>query len=164
MKIKYQDNDNFILYLNKFYINKLDLEDKKSVEEYFKNIFLKLKKRFSFNIYGYYNIKVFANNIYGIIIEVNKINNEYFKLYGSKTDMKIAIDTNNLFLYEIEDYFLIDYLSDYINNIYYNDNNHKYYIEINENINKAKYNILIENSNIIYDADADDILFSCSLL
>jgi hypothetical protein len=162
MKVKYLSNDNFVVYLNKHYIKDLDIDDKKSIEAYFKKIFVNLKNNHNVNINGYYNIKVYINNRYGLVIDAYRLNNEYFKLYGNKVDMKITIDTNNRFLYEIEDYFLIDKLKNNINEIYYKDD--KYYIEINESIDDRNYNFLLENSIIIYSDEVYDILSLCDQL
>jgi deoxycytidine triphosphate deaminase len=108
MKIEYLDDTNFIIYLNKYYIKDLNLDDKKNIEEYFKKMFVNLKNNYGLDIYGYYDIRVYVNHLYGLIIDVFKLSSEYYKLYSNKVDMKIIIDPNNTFLYEIDDYFIID--------------------------------------------------------
>ena len=77
--------------------------------------------------------------------------------------MKITIDSHQPFLYEIEDYFIIEKLKDKIKNIYYFYN--KYYIELNDIIDDHLYNFLLENSNIIYNSEhINDILSLCCKL
>lgn len=155
MKIEYVTNDNFIIYLNKYHLKDLKLDYKKSVEEYFKKLFRSLNKVYHLEIEGYYNVKVHENSIYGIIIEVDKLCNEYFSIGGNKVDMKITINLDDLFLYEIDDYFILDSLKDNIKNIYYH---HQYYIELKDEIDDKAYNFLLENSNIIYNDKVNDLL------
>jgi hypothetical protein len=162
MKIEYVDENNFIIYLNKYYIKDLDIENKKSIEEYFKKIFVSLKNNYNLDIYGYYDIRVYTNKQYGLIIDVYRLSNDYYKLYNNKIDMKIVVDTNNTFIYEVEDYFIVNILKRQIKNVYYK--NDKYYIELNDKINDRDYNYLLENSKIIYDDNVYDILSLCSII
>lgn len=163
MKIEYLTDDNFIIHLNKCYLKDLNIKDKNSIELYFKKLFFKLKNNRRLNIQGYYHVKVYHNIQYGLIIDVNKLSNEYFNFYNNKVDMKITIDSHQPFLYEIEDYFIIEKLKDKIKNIYYFYN--KYYIELNDIIDDHLYNFLLENSNIIYNSEhINDILSLCCKL
>ncbi len=159
MKIEYLVDDNFIIYLNKHYIKDLNIEDKISVETYFKKLFRNLKSNYNLNMEGYYMVNIYSNCQYGLIIEVNKLNAEYFSLYGNKVDMKITINLNQPFLYEIDDYFIIDSLKNIINNVYFKNN--KYYLELKDIIDESSYNFLLENSNIIYNDKAKDIQSLC---
>lgn len=156
MKIEYVEEDNFYIYLNKCYLSDLELDNKKSVEDYFKKMFLNLKNNHHLDIYGYYNIKVYANKQYGIIIDVFKFNNDYFKMPSNKVDMKIIIDSDNKFLYEIDDYFFASKHKKDIKNIYYK--NGKYYLELNNDVDEIFYLYLIEHSHVIFSDYADDIM------
>jgi hypothetical protein len=160
MKIIVVDNNSFILYLNKYYTKDLNFEDEHHIEKYFKQIFIKLKQYYHLDIYGYYNIKVYVNDVYGIIMEATKLNSDYFKIYNSKVDMKIVIEINSLVLYEIEDYFLIDLFKEDIKNIFYF--NYKYYFTIDKNININKYNLLMEYSRLVYADEVNKIL-TCAI-
>jgi hypothetical protein len=156
MKIEHVNDYNFYIYLNKDYLLDLKLEDKDCVEKYFKKMFLNLKNNHHLDIYGYYNIKVYANKHYGIIIDVFKLSNDYFKLPNNKVDMKIMIDNDNLFLYELDDYFFTYKYKKNIKNIYFKDQ--KYYVELNDDIDPLFYLYLMEHSNIIFDDEVYDIL------
>ncbi|HHT38073.1 MAG TPA: hypothetical protein GXZ95_01505 [Mollicutes bacterium] len=156
MKVEYVNDYNFYLYLNKDYLIGLDLDNKESIENYFKAMFLKLKKNHHMDIYGYYNIKVYANKNYGLIVDVFKLGNDYFKMPNNKVDMKIAIDKDNVFIYELDDFFFTKKYEENIKNVYYK--NQKYYIELNKNVDETFYLYLMEHSNIIFDDDAYEII------
>ena len=162
MKVEHVSEYNFYIYLNKYYIADLELNDKQCVEEYFKKVFINLKNNYHLDIYGYYNIRVYANKQYGIIIDVFKLSNDYFKMPGNKVDMKIMIDSDNKFLYEIIDYFLIESYKNYIRNIYYKDE--KYYLELDDTVDEVFYLYLIEHSNIIFNDVAYEIMATSSKL
>jgi hypothetical protein len=158
MKIEYISDCNFYLYLNKYYLFGLELDNKQHVENYFKKIFINLKNNYHLDIYGYYNIRVYANKQYGLIIDVFKLSNDYFKMPGNKVDMKIIIDSDNQFLYEVDDYFFaLTYKND-IKTIYYKDK--KYYLELKDEVDDAFYLYLIEHSNIIFNDSAYEIMSS----
>ncbi|MDD2470056.1 MAG: hypothetical protein PHI22_03935 [Bacilli bacterium] len=162
MKVEYIGEHNFCVYLNKYNLSDLELKDKQCVEEYFRKLFINLKNNHSVDIYGYYNIMVYADNKYGLIIDVFKLNNDYFKLSNNKIEMKIMIDNENDFLYEIDDYFFIEPYKDDIKSIYYKDK--KYYVELNDTVDDAFYLYLIEHSNIVFNDKVYDIIFSSSKL
>lgn len=158
MKVEYADEHNFYIYLNKYYLANLELDNKKCVEDYFKKIFLNLKDNHHLDIYGYYNINVYVNKQYGLVIDVFKLSNDYFKIPNNKVDMKITIDNDNKFLYEIDDYFFIMKYLNNIKNIYYK--NGKYYLELKEEVTDSFYLYLMEHSHIIFDEYVDEILVS----
>jgi hypothetical protein len=162
MKIEYLNDYNFYIYLNKNYISDLEIKNRECVEKYFKKMFLNLKNNHHLDIYGYYNIKVYVNNNYGLIIDVLKLSNDYFKMPSNKVDMKIMIDNDSIFLYELDDYFFIDKYKDNIKNIYYKDE--KYYVELNDDVDELFYFNLLEHSNIIFNDNAYEIMMTSSKL
>ncbi|MDD2203033.1 MAG: hypothetical protein PHT75_04635 [Bacilli bacterium] len=162
MKIEYVNEYNFHIYLNKYYLIDLELDDKHCIEEYFKQIFMNLRNNYDLDIYGYYNIKVYTDKQYGIIIDVFKLSNDYFKVPGNKVDMKIMINSDSIFLYEITDYFLVELFKDYIKNIYYKDEN--YYLELCKNVDEVFYLYLMEHSRILFNDQVHEIMATSSLL
>jgi hypothetical protein len=75
---------------------------------------------------------------------------------NNKIDMKIAIDKDNVFIYEIDDYFFARKYDRNIKNIYFKDQ--KYYVELNDEIDDTFYFHLMEHSNIIFDDEAYEII------
>ena len=138
------DNNKFIVFLNK----KLDLDNKLKLEKYFKKLFNKIKNQFDIEVNGYYNIDIYSDKHYGMIIEIIKEDLDYYN-YFNQIDMEINIIKND-FYYEIDyDYFNKDLLS-YCSCYKYNG---KLYLKIKDNINFINIAKLLEFSKIIYKND-----------
>lgn len=128
--------DTIIVYIyDKKYLNK-------NVNDVIKQIFNNLNKYYNYYINFSYNIKLYINKYYGIILEIKEKN----KIEEDLININVKVLKDVLFLYEVDD--PLDYLNEEI--YYYND---KYYI------NLKKFNInIIENSNIIYGKDVYKII------
>lgn len=137
MKIIRDDND-LVVYLNKYYIKDIDLIDFDKLEEYLKNLFEIFKEKYGIIINGFYDIDIYVDKSYGAVIELVKELID-FDYYDNQIDMKISIHENN-FLYEVSD------LYDFINNDIYLYKKH-YYLE-EKNINN-----IIEFAQIIYKTE-----------
>lgn len=146
MKINFDDNK-IIIYLFKNNIKKEDFNDLKYIEEYFRNIFIRLKQIYNIEINGFYNINVYIDNIFGIVLELIEENIEYIDYYDDVIDMKLELHENE-FLYHINDVTNIDK-----SNIIYNYNN-KYYLKIK---NKNELYKILEYTSVVYK-DTDIIL------
>lgn len=154
MKIVNLDEHCMTIFLNKFYLKDSNFDIKKDLESYFKSLFSKLKKYYNINISGYYNIDVYIDDNYGLVMNLKKEEIEYYDYFDNQIDMRIALK-NNKFLYNIIDTFLNNDLLG-SNNIVYLYNG-KYYIDIMDNINAEVMMKLVEFSNIIFDEEVDDI-------
>ena len=67
MKIYFFDEKEMTLFLNKCYSENLNLDSKGELEQYFKDIFLKIHKYYDITLHGYYNIVLYHDKNYGII-------------------------------------------------------------------------------------------------
>ena len=123
MKVDIVD-DNIIVFLNKYVIKNVDYNDSKVLEVELKNIFDKLNLYHGIKIKGYYDVHIYIDNNYGIIIELIKDDIDYVD-YDEVIDMKISI--NNIeFLYKIEDIFKFNKLGKiylYKNELYLDPSN-----------------------------------------
>lgn len=154
MKIVNLDENCMTIFLNKFYLKDSNFDIKKDLESYFKNLFSKLKKHYNINISGYYNIDVYIDDNYGLVMNLKKEEIEYYDYFDNQIDMRIALK-NNKFLYSVIDLFMINDIL-VPNNIVYLYKG-KYYIDIMDNINAEMMMKLVEFSNIIFDEEVDDI-------
>jgi hypothetical protein len=152
MKIQTPNNDLTVIYLNKYYLKDFDYNDKTSVEKYLKKLIFNLKKNYNFSINGFYNLNIYTNKDYGMIVDINRIDEDF--LFNNIIDMKVVFHFNNDFLYEIDDYYLKNQII-YQGNIYFYNN--KYYLNI-INIDELNLTKLLEFSNIIYNDKIKDIL------
>ena len=143
MKIDIRDN-NLIVFLNKRNIRDVDFFNKSELERYFRDLFLDLKDIYDLDLSGSYDINVYIDDCYGVVLEIISIDYTYFD-YCDVVDMNIVISKYRNFLYK-SDRFIKN-----IDSIIYSYNGSFYY-ELN-NIDFLKLVLLVENSDIIYGED-----------
>lgn len=131
MKIEYVSDDEFIIYLNKFYYT----FDKSTIESILTKILKRIKKMYNIELFSTFNVECYINNNYGVIL---KINREYdpFNLYSKKTNLNVKFYEDILFLYEIDNYFIEGKKYIYKNKIYIDTDNID---DILEHINSIIY-------------------------
>lgn len=145
MKIDVFDDGEICLYLNNSYLEEIDFSDKEVIESYLKNIFLILKKRLNKDFHGFYNIDIYVDIEYGIVIEIMKEKIDYYDYITNQIEMQVNIEMDSEFLFEVEDIFDYDlYLKAPI--YLYNE---KYYIDISKNNNFS----ILEYVKIVYGND-----------
>ncbi|MFV0249648.1 MAG: hypothetical protein ACK5HP_01220 [Bacilli bacterium] len=149
MKIVRWSDDSTTLYINNLNLNQLDFLDKENLEEYFQKLFLKLKNKYNILLNGYYVIDVYKDKYYGIVIEINKDDLEYFD-YTDQVDMEISIHDSQ-FVFKIFDIIKNDKLK------YYAYNNDIYAI-LTESIDSIKYGEILEFSELIYKNEVNKII------
>ena len=150
MKVVVKDNL-LIIYLNKYYIKSLDFNSKENLQKYIKKLLLNLQNNYNIQFDGYYDISLYVDKNYGVIIEVKKEELEYFEYFknGIEINTKIIEDS---FLYEINDIiknnnFLTYVLKD------------KIYIKIKDQIENIKMGQILEKTkNIIYGKERKKII------
>lgn len=116
---------------------------KENIENIIKKVLFVLNNYYKFNFYSSYELMIYINEYYGMIIEIQ---NDEFDLSDNIVNLKVKILKSSLFLYETED--PLDYLD---NEIYYYDG--CFFINC-----KSIDNKLIENSNIVYGKDVYKII------
>lgn len=147
-------DDKIIVFLNKKEIVDLDFNNELKLEEYFKTLFVKLKKKYKIELSGYYNIDIYPDEYFGIILEIQNEELEYYN-YFNQVDMKINILKNSSFLYEIE-YGFLD--KEILEQVICYKNNDKIYLKIEKNIAEMTFAKILEYSEIIYGDVIDDII------
>ena len=129
------DGSLFIIKIYKESIDNFDLFDIDNVTDIFKDILVKIKRKY--NVSGLCDIDVYVNYDFGMIIEINNV----YK-YGKDIDVKIRFHIDSYFMNEID--FDPDAINLYEDLYYYNN---KYYTMYNK----------FWDSNIIYK-DCEDIV------
>lgn len=153
LKTVFQD-DKIIIFLKKNPLNLFDLKAEEKLEQDFKDLFLCLKKRYDFEMNGYYNIDVYSDQYYGMILEIENLDVDYYR-YFSGIDMKINVLKDSSFLYEI-DYECLDKI-DMSHLICYQSKN-KIYLQIVSKIDDITLGTILEYATIIYGDEAQNIL------
>lgn len=139
-------NNKYIIYLKENEIKNIDFKNKIEVEELFKNLFLKLKKRYD-EINGFFYITVYLNK-YLTVVEFEKEESDYEYL-SSKIDMQIEVLENSTILKEYDN---INYVK---SNTFYVYNN-KYYTKYLDDKD-------MEFFNIVYGEEVDRVLEKSSV-
>ena len=139
MRIEIIDDDNYKVFINDLYKERIDINNKDELGKYIKKIILKLKKIYNIMLQGLYEVHVYVIKSIGIILEINNIDS-----YLSRTvDLKIVVHNDEemflkVFRYElVERYNHLKYLNNY------------FYLDVNDLKECDIYN-LIESSKIIY--------------
>ncbi len=144
MKLVFYDESNLILFLNNQSISKIDFKDRETLEEYFRNLFLKLKDVYQIIIRGYYRIDIYLDTYYGAIIEIVQEELEYFEYDDNQVDMHICIHQTPI-LYELEEYIPLD--QNIYDMIWYHN---KWYVKLKQNISDLSFGRLLEYAKIHY--------------
>ena len=129
MKIELVDDYNYTLYLNNLYIKDLNLDNKEDIENYLKKLFLIIKDRYDIDISGMFEIDIYVNNKYAIVIDIFKEDLEYLDYFSNQIDMQVNIIKDSIFLYEWDSFIEKD-LDKY---------NHKYYIVVEDIVDPIIY-------------------------
>ena len=98
-------NDNFIIYVNKYLIN-YDMKNRKDIEENIKDLLIRIRKIYKIKLSGYYKIKIYQNDLYGLIFEC--IKEDDLDFFPDFWDLKINILYDSKILLESDDFFIFN--------------------------------------------------------
>lgn len=124
MRIEMIDFDNYVIFLNNVYLNKIDFNNKEEITKYIKKFIFSIN--YKLNINGFYKVYVFCNKKIGMFIKLIKIEDN---LYVNNLDLRIIVNINCDFYYKTDNYYTIP--SNCV--VRYYDNN--YYCLIDDNFN-----------------------------
>ncbi len=151
MKVSIEDENNFIVFLN----NKdFDFEDKEYLENYFRQLFNIIKSRYKLEVNGFYNIVVYKDKLYGIILSMKKESIEYFDYFDNQVEMRIAISPYDKFIYKVENNDL-NFPMDNCNVFLYLGN---IYLIPNNDIKSVEFGEILEYTTVVYGEEADKII------
>ncbi len=152
MKVIMDDNL-VILFLNKSYIESLDFGDKESIQKYLKQLLLKLKNNYDLEFSGYYDMTLYIDKNYGVIIEAKREELEYLDYFSNQIEMNTKV-VKDSFLYEITD------IDDFIFSkfILYKVKD-KLYAKAKEDISDIEMGLIMEKvDRIIYGSKASEVI------
>lgn len=98
-------NNNFIIYVNKYLIN-YDMKNRKDIEENIKDLLIRIRKIYKIKLSGYYKIKVYQNDLYGLIFDCVKEDDLDF--FPDLCDLKVNILYDSKILLESDDFFIFN--------------------------------------------------------
>ena len=147
-------DENIVFFLNKIYLDNIDIKDESLIEKKLIKLINKIQKQYNIDLNGYYNVYIYKDKNYGLIIEMEKEKLDYLDYFNNQIELNIEI-IEDTFLYKIDNIFtinktLLEKLIIYINK-------DEIYLKIKENINDIELGQIIENSQIIYGNKAKSI-------
>lgn len=143
MNIKFIDELILDVYIKRELINNIDFNNKNDLEKYLKKLFKILKSKYNIEIEGFYDITVYIDKYYGVVIHMEKDDVDYYDYFKNQVDMRIiTIDTN--FLYLVDD--IPEYLLNKVEVIIIEKN---IYLKIKKELNKVEMMKLLEISKVV---------------
>ena len=145
-------DDTFILFLNRLYIQTLDFSNKVLIEKYLKHLLFKIKNRYDIEFNGYYDVTIYVDINYGVIIEVKKEELEYLDYFNNQIEMNTKVIEDS-FLYE-----MYETNKQIIKKFTIYKVHDKIYLRAKENLTNIEMGVLLEISKIIYGKEAEKVI------
>jgi len=139
MKFSVIDENTFNIYVNNQYLSFSKEED--SSYDSLKKILINLKKRYGYDIYGYYQVDIYKIDDIATILKFNK---KEESLMCKTIDLKLVHHISNNIYLKFNDFYLIKKYK----NVKYFDG--AFYVSVNE-IKLDDINKLIEHFEIVID-------------
>ena len=147
-------DENIVFFLNKIYLDNIDLKDENLIEKKLIKLINKIQKQYNIDLNGYYNVYIYKDKNYGLIIEIEKEKLDYLDYFNNQIELNIEI-IEDTFLYKTDNIFTID--KTLLEKLIIYINKDEIYLKIKENINDIELGQIIENSQIIYGNKAKSI-------
>lgn len=144
MSIKFNSDLIFDIYIKKHLIEGIDFSIKSDIEKYLKKLFKTLNNKYNITVEGFYNITVYIDKYYGIVLHLEKEELDYYEYYKNQVDMRL-VTVHTDFMYEVDD---IPF--DIINKVKIINKGKNIYLSLKEKLTDLEMMKLIENSKIIY--------------
>lgn len=145
MSIHFIDELILDIYIKKELVCDINFNNKDNLEGYLKKLFKILKNKYDIKIEGFYEITVYLDKFYGVVLHLEKDDLDYYDYFKNQVDMRIVtVDTN--FMYLVDD-IPKDILSKV--KVYIEDNN--IYLKLKDELTDLEMMELLENSELVYD-------------
>lgn len=144
MSIKFNSDLIFDIYVKKYLIEGIDFSIKSDIEKYLKKLFKILSNKYNIAVEGFYNITVYIDKYYGIVLHLEKEELDYYEYYKNQVDMRL-VTVHTDFIYEVDD---IPF--DILNKVKISNKNKNIYLTLKEKLTDLEMMKLVENSRIVY--------------
>lgn len=142
MNIKFIDDLTFNVYVKKEKLKKINIKNKSELEKYIKEIIEVLKNIYNIRIEGFYDVNVYIDKHYGIILNFSKEKLEYYD-YFNGIEINVIIKEVS-FLYKVSD---IPF--NLLNKLEIKQINNNIYLKIIKELNQKEFMNLIEHTEKI---------------
>ena len=145
LKINIISDIEYIIYLYNL-TSDFEFNNEENIEKFLRQLFIKLKNFYNITIEGYFDVDVYIDDYYGMVLDLKKEIFEYYDYFDNQVEMKIVINKCKFL-------FLVDYF-DFDKNKYdvykYLD---KIYLLPKIKINKSEMSLLMEMSTLIFNSN-----------
>lgn len=147
-------DENIVVFLDKIYLQNLDLTDQKVIEKKLIKLINKIQNKYIIDLNGYYNVFIYKDKNYGLIIDMKKEELEYLDYFNNQIELNIELIEDS-FLYKIDDIFNINktLLSKFV---IYKDGE-TIYLKAKNDLNSIELGTILENGEIVYGNKAQKI-------
>lgn len=145
MKIDIISDLECIIYLYNL-TSDIEFSDEVSIEKFLRTLFIKLKEYYNIKFEGYYDINVYIDDVYGIVLYLKKEEFEFYDYFSNQVEMKIIINRCK-FLFLVDNYNF----NREIYYVYIYDG--KIYLLPKKKISNHDLYTLMEHAILIYDSD-----------
>ena len=133
------------------------------LEENLRTIFLHLKNVYNLDMQGYYIVDIYKDVNYGVVVEIEKEELDYFEYFDNQVDMRISIHTDSIILYKFTDIFSIPNILLPNLDIYVHHN--IVYGRVNQALSPAQSSFLMEyHHSIVYGDSTKNIVQKNNLI
>lgn len=147
-------DENIVIFLDKIYLHTLDLTNQNLIEKKLIKLINKIQNKYNIDLNGYYNVFIYKDNNYGLIIDMQKEELEYLDYFNNQIELNIEVIEDS-FLYQIEDIFWLN--KSILNKCIIYKNGDTIYLKAKDNLNNFELGIILENGEIIYGKEAGNI-------
>ncbi len=140
-------DDGIAIFLGKL----ININDKNDIENKILKI---LKNNYNIDLNGYYNVDIYIDKNYGVIIKMKKDELDYLEYFTSALELNIEIKESS-FLYKIDDIFNLE--KNLLNKFKIYKLKDNIYLSADQSLSLADEGILLENSKIIFGKEAEKI-------
>ena len=110
---------------------------------------------YDISLHGYYNITLYCDHYYGLVIRLNKEEIDYYNYFDKEIDMRIVIEKTNHFLYRLDDYFGLPAELRKKVMVYYYQNH--FYVKLQTELTDIEFATLLEQATLHYQ-NSDSIV------
>ncbi len=155
MKVMKLEQNNVVIFLPTPFFS-FDFSCKDELEDYFRELFLKLEDHYDFNMSGFYDIEVYEDSYYGAIFTIEEEDMPYFDCFDRQVEMSIHISKEKEFLYKIED--PLDLEQGIISCSEFYQYQNQFFLKVKKKLTTASYMRLLEYSTIVYGKKVKNIM------
>lgn len=153
MKVMKLDQEDVVIFLPNF---SFDLLNRDVLEDYFRDLFLKLEDCYEIEMNGFYQIDLYTDSNYGTVVKIEGDDIPYFDYFDHQVEMSIHVNKENCFLYQVED--ILDLPSEILEKSSFYQYQNSFFIQLNEAVSKPNYIRLLEYGSLVYGEMARKIM------